>query len=166
MAASEQDLFEKLSELGIATETVRHPAVYSVEESKAQRGQIAGMHTKNLFLKDKKGALWLVVAVEDRPIDLKQLRRRIGAQSLSFARPELLREVLGIEPGSVTPFAIINDRQVRVRVVLDAEMMTADPLNFHPLTNTATTAISAEGLTAFLRACGHEPMVIDFAAEG
>ena len=160
MPATEQDLFARLSELGIETETVRHPAVFTVEESKALRGDLPGGHTKNLFLKDKKGALWLVVALEDRAVDMKDLRRRIGAARLSFGRPELLKEVLGIDPGSVTPFAVINDTENRVKVVLDAEMMSLQALNFHPLTNTATTSVTPEGLAAFIRSCGHEPAVV------
>jgi Ala-tRNA(Pro) deacylase len=160
MPATEEDLFARLSELGIETETVRHPAVFTVEESKALRGDLPGGHTKNLFLKDKKGALWLVVALEDRAVDMKDLRRRIGSAQLSFGRPELLKEVLGIEPGSVTPFAVINDTEQRVNVVLDAEMMAFPALNFHPLTNTATTTVTPEGLAAFLRSCRHEPAVV------
>ena len=160
MPATEEDLFARLSELGIETETVRHPAVFTVEESKALRGDLPGGHTKNLFLKDKKGALWLVVALEDRPVDMKDLRRRIGSAQLSFGRPELLKEVLGIDPGSVTPFAVINDTENRVNVVLDAEMMSFQALNFHPLTNTATTSVTPEGLAAFIRSCGHEPAVV------
>lgn len=137
MLASENDLFARLDELGIRTETVRHPAVFTVEESKALRGELPGGHTKNLFLKDKKGDLWLVVALEDRAIDMKDLRRRIGSAPLSFAGANTLRDVLGVEPGSVTPFAAINDTDRRVHVVLDAEMMSFDRLHFHPLVNTA-----------------------------
>ncbi len=160
MPATEENLFARLAELGIKTETVRHPAVFTVEESKALRGDLPGGHTKNLFLKDKKGALWLVVALEDRAVDMKDLRRRIGSGPLSFGRPELLKEILGIDPGSVTPFAVINDTDNRVNVVLDSEMMSFAALNFHPLTNTATTSVTPEGLTAFIRSCGHEPAVV------
>jgi Ala-tRNA(Pro) deacylase len=160
MPATEENLFARLSELGIETETVRHPAVFTVEESKALRGDLPGGHTKNLFLKDKKGALWLVVALEDRAVDMKDLRRRIGAAPLSFGRPELLKEVLGVDPGSVTPFAVINDTEKRVNVVLDEEMMSFRVLNFHPLTNTATTSVTPDGLPAFIRSCGHEPAVV------
>jgi Ala-tRNA(Pro) deacylase len=160
MPATEEDLFVRLSELGIKTETVRHPAVFTVEESKALRGDLPGGHTKNLFLKDKKGTLWLVVALEDRAVDMKDLRRRIGSAQLSFGRPELLKEVLGIDPGSVTPFSVINDTENRVNVVLDAEMMSFSALNFHPLTNTATTSVTPEGLADFIRSCGHEPAVV------
>ncbi len=160
MAAIEQDLWDFLDRLGIATETARHAPVFTVEEAKAHRGALAGMHTKNLFLKDKKGQLWLVVTAEDRAVDLKDLRHRIGSAPLSFARPELLQEILGVAPGSVTPFAVMNDTFSRVRVVLDAEMMAGERLNFHPLTNTATTAIAPAGLLAFLDGCGHPPLVV------
>jgi Ala-tRNA(Pro) deacylase len=160
MAATEQDLFAFLATLGVETETVRHPPVFTVAEAKELRGALPGIHTKNLFLKDKKSQLWLIVAAEDRPINLKDLRCRIGAAALSFARPEVLSEALGITPGSVTPFAVINDPSRRVRVVLDATMMAGARLNFHPLTNTATTGIAPAGLLAFLGACSHPPLVV------
>ncbi len=161
MPATEKDLFDRLTEVGVETRTVRHPAVFTVEENKALRGDLPGAHSKNLFLKDKKGGYWLVVTLEDLVIDLKTLRHKIGAAQLSFARPERLREVLGIDPGSVTPFALINDTENRVRVVLDAEMMACETLNFHPLTNTASTAITPEGLMAFIRSCDHRPSVVE-----
>ncbi len=161
MAATEADLMARLDELGIATTTKRHPPVYTVEEAKALRGELDGAHTKNLFFKDKKGQLWLVVCLEDRSLDLKQLDKLIGAARLSFGRAELLVEVLGIEPGAVTPFSLINDRDQRVKVVLDAAMMAMDPLNFHPLDNAATTQIAAADLETFVRACGHEPQILD-----
>lgn len=166
MPASEDDLMRNLAELGIATETVRHPPVFTVEESKALRGDLYGAHTKNLFLKDKKGQLWLVVALEDRVVDLKDLRHRISAATLSFGRPELLVEALGVEPGSVTPFAVINDPCVRVQVVLDAGLLDFQRLNFHPLTNAASTTISPDGLMTFLRATGHEPALVRFPDAG
>ncbi len=160
MPATEDDLFARLHQLGVRTETHRHPAVFTVAEARALRGALPGQHSKNLFLKDKKGVLWLVVADEERAIDLKALRHRIGSAPLSFASAPTLRAVLGVEPGSVTPFALINDADAAVRVVLDAGMMAADILNFHPLANTATTAISPEGLMAFIRSCGREPAII------
>ena len=166
MAATEDDLFARLEELGIETTTVRHPPVFTVEQNKALRGSLTGGHAKNLFLKDKKGQLWMVVAEEDRAIDLKDLRRRIGAAHLSFAKPDVLLEVLGVEPGSVTPFAVINDANARVRVVLDAELMDEERLNFHPLANTATTAISPSDLVSFLTACGNAPEIRPLAEGG
>jgi Ala-tRNA(Pro) deacylase len=162
MPATEQHLFARLNELGIAFRTHRHAAVFTVADAKALRGALPGGHTKNLFLKDKKGALWLAVALEDRPIDLKVLRHAIGSATLSFAGTDTLRRVLGVEPGSVTPFALINDAESLVTPVLDAEMMTHEVLNFHPLANTATTALGPDGLLAFIRSCGHEPRVIQF----
>jgi Ala-tRNA(Pro) deacylase len=160
MAATPQDLFRRLSELGIATSTTEHPPVFTVEEAKALRGQIPGCHIKNLFLKDKRDQLWLVVCPEDRSIELKTLPALIGSARLSFARPEVLREVLGVEPGSVTPFALINETSLGVAVILDAEMMQADHVNCHPLHNAATTTIAAAGLLAFIRACGHAPRLV------
>ena len=133
MPATPDSLMAHLDALGIATVTHRHPPVYTVEQARALRGDLPGGHAKNLFLKDKKGRLFLIVAEEDRPIDLKDLRRRLGAATLSFGKAALLQDVLGVEPGSVTPFALINDEGQRVIVVLDAGLMRHHPLNFHPL---------------------------------
>jgi Ala-tRNA(Pro) deacylase len=160
MAFTPAQLLAKFDELGIETETREHAPVFTVAESKRLRGDLAGGHCKSLFLKDKKGALWLVVALEDRAIEMKALRRTIGAAPLSFARPEILADVLGITPGAVTPFALVNDTRLRVRVVLDAAMMGETVLNYHPLTNAATTSISPADLLAFIRACGHEPAIL------
>ncbi len=161
MHATREQLLRRLDELGIKSSTVDHPPVFTVEESKRLRGELPGGHCKSLFLKDKKDVLWLIVALEDRPIDLKQLRHRIGASNLSFGKPELLMELLGVEPGSVTPFALINDRERRVNVILDKGMMAKEVLNYHPLTNRATTTVSPADLLKFIRACGHEPKEIE-----
>src|ERR1700687_549180 len=151
MPASPDDLFAYLDTLGVAHKTVTHPAVFTVDEARDLRGTIAGGHTKNLFLRDKKGAAFLVVALENAVIELKSLHRLLGATGrFSFGSAELMRELLGVEPGSVTPFAVRNDKAVQVTVVLDAAMMAYDALNFHPLANTGTTTISREGLLKFL----------------
>lgn len=163
--ADSDALFRRLDALGIAHATHRHPPLYTVEDSKALRGSLPGGHCKNLFLKDKRDDLWLVVALEDTPIDLKKLAKRLGAGRLSFGKPELLMEVLGVIPGAVTPFALINDTERRVRVVLDAAMLRRDPLNYHPLVNDATTTIAAADFRRFVADCGHEPLVLDLAAE-
>lgn len=155
-----EDLCAALDHLGIPHSTVRHPPLFTVEESRALRGQIPGGHTKNLFLRDKKGILFLVVALENALIDLKGLHRRLGASGrFSFGSPELLREVLGVEPGSVTPFAAINDTQGRITMVLDAPMLEHRTLNYHPLTNTMTTSIAREDLVKFLVWTGHPPRI-------
>lgn len=162
MPASPDDLFARFAELGIATVSHRHPPLHTVEESRRLRGDLPGGHCKSLFFKDAKGALWLVVTLEDRALDLKRLHRHIGAARLSFAKPELLMEVLGVSPGAVTPFALINDTERRVKVVLDAEMLSRAPLNYHPLTNEATTAIAPVDLERFIIACGHTFQLLDF----
>jgi Ala-tRNA(Pro) deacylase len=159
--ASREDLFTRLASLAIETMTREHPPVFTVEEARALRGEIPGAHCKNLFLKDKKDVLWLVVCLEDRRVDLKALPARIGSGRLSFGHPELLRRILGIDPGAVTPFALINAPPGSVNVVLDAEMMRQDLVNYHPLKNTATTTITAADLLKFIRACGHDPKIID-----
>jgi Ala-tRNA(Pro) deacylase len=163
MPATRDDLFARLDALGIATTTVEHAALFTVEQSKALRGDLPGGHCKNLFLKDKKGALWLVVTLEDAAVDLKALPALIGAARISFGNAALLEEVLGVTPGSVTPFGLINDTAQRVTVVLDQAMMARDLLNYHPLVNDATTAIAPADLLAFIRSCGHEPRIVAVA---
>jgi Ala-tRNA(Pro) deacylase len=158
--ATPADLFAFLNLLGIPHPTVEHQPLFTVEESQALRGQIPGGHTKNLFLKDKKSALYLVVALEDARIALNSLHRTLGASGrFSFGSAEQMLELLGVTPGSVTPFAAINDTGLRITVILDAEMMRHDLLNYHPLTNTMTTTIARDDLLKFLRATGHEPQI-------
>jgi Ala-tRNA(Pro) deacylase len=160
--ASPDDLFAYLDSLGIAHQTVWHEPVFTVEQARTQRDRdhLVGGFTKNLFLRDKKGMLFLVVAPEDAAIELKSLHRLLSASGrFSFASAELMRDLLGVEPGSVTPFAVINDKAGSVRVVLDAAMMAQDVLNFHPLENTGTTTISRDGLLKFLDATGHRPRI-------
>lgn len=154
-------LFELLSTLGIVTETVAHPAVFTVEEARQHRVVHEGTHIKNLFLRNKKGAMWLVSTLEDRPIDLKVLGQQIGAGHVSFASPERLRAHLGVEPGSVTPFAAMNDVENKVAVVLDRAVLAHDPVHCHPLTNDRTTAIAGRDLLRFLEHVGHPPALLD-----
>lgn len=167
MAATREDLFAFLEALGIEHLTVEHAAAHTVEEAQAHRGELPGGHAKNLFLKSKQGELYLIVAEETTEIQLNQLFKRIGAARLSFGNAELMQAVLGVEPGSVTPFALINDRDTqRVNVVLDELLMRLDPLHFHPLKNTATTRISRDDLLKFIRACGHQPTVMAVTEDG
>ena len=160
MPARPEDLFSRLEELGIETETHEHPPLFTVEQSRALRGEIPGGHCKNLFLKDKKGQVALVVALEDAHIDLKTLGPRIGIGKVSFVKPDLLMELLGVEPGGVSPFGLINDLRQQVKVVLDERMMASELLNYHPLTNAATTTIAARDLVRFIKSCGHDPDII------
>jgi Ala-tRNA(Pro) deacylase len=157
-----QQLFDRLAELGIAHRTVEHPPVFTVEQAKAHRGALPGHHIKNLFLRNKKGEMWLVVALEDRAIDLRKLGERLGAGRLSFGSPERLRKYLGVEPGSVTPLSVINDGGHEVRLVLDRALKEGGPINAHPLTNTMTSAIAFADLQRFFAATGHEPAWLDF----
>ena len=166
MPATRQDLLARLAELGIATTTLDHEAVFTVAESSKLERELPGGHTKNLFLKDKKGALFLVVALGHAQLDLKTLPKRLGCDRLSFGRPELLMQALGVPPGSVTPFALVNDKARRVTVVLDLDMMRHDRLNYHPLENTATTNIARADLLAFIADCGHEPRIVAVAQAG
>ncbi|MHA1547318.1 MAG: prolyl-tRNA synthetase associated domain-containing protein [Alphaproteobacteria bacterium] len=164
MPATTTDLITYLDKLGIASTTVDHVAVHTVEQSQHLRGDIPGPHTKNLFVKDKKGAIFLVTAKEDTAINLKHLHKHIGASGrVSFGKPELLMETLGVLPGAVTAFGLINDTAQRVSFVLDAALTAFEIVNAHPLVNTATTTIATDDLLAFARATGHDPLVLPLA---
>ena len=158
------DLMALLEALGADTTTHEHPAVFRVGEGEDIKGAIPGAHTKNLFLKDAKGELWLISAADRTVIDLKRLHTVIGSARLSFGKAELMEETLGVTPGSVTAFSLINDTDYRVRFVLDRALAEAARVNFHPLTNTATTGIDQAGFRRFLAAVAVVPMVVDFAA--
>jgi len=157
-----QALLARLEALGIETRTVTHPPVYTVEEAKALRGELPGAHIKNLFLRNKKGAMWLVVCLEDRRIDLKALGTALSAGRFSFGSAGRLMTYLGVRPGAVTPFAAINDTQGAVRVVLDRALLDATCINAHPLVNDMTTAITPGDLIRFLEDTGHPPQILDF----
>jgi Ala-tRNA(Pro) deacylase len=157
-----QQLFTRLDQLGIAHRTVEHPPVFTVEEAKALRGNLPGHHIKNLFLRNKREEMWLVVALEDRAIDLKRLGEVLGAGRFSFGSAERLRRYLGVDPGSVTPLALINDEARAVRLVLDRGMADGQPVNAHPLVNTMTTALAAADLLRFFDATGHTPHWLEF----
>ncbi|HWL31061.1 MAG TPA: prolyl-tRNA synthetase associated domain-containing protein [Xanthobacteraceae bacterium] len=161
MPLTPDELFAALDRLGIAHPTVSHPPLFTVEESQSLRGTIPGGHTKNLFLKDKKGALFLVTALEDAVIDLKSLHRRLDASGrFSFGSAEVMEETLGVRPGAVTPFGAINDTHGRVAVVLDATLMEHATINAHPLVNTMTTSIARGDLVRFLESTGHAPRIV------
>ncbi|HEY1752233.1 MAG TPA: YbaK/EbsC family protein [Caulobacteraceae bacterium] len=158
------DLFAFFDQLGLAHRTLEHPAVFRVGEGEAIKAGLPGGHTKNLFLKDARGQLWLVSALQHAKIDLKALPKAIGSAKLSFGSAALLEETLGVTPGSVTAFALINDVDRRVRFVLGAGLAAADPVNFHPLENTATTALSQADFRRFLAALDIAALIVDFGA--
>ena len=157
----ETDLMQRLAALGIVTRTVGHPPVFTVEEAKRLRGELPGGHCKSLFLRNKKGEMWLLVALEDRLVDLKSLGERLGSGRLSFGSAERLMRHLGIIPGAVTPFAVVNDRERSVKVALDSGLFRHDLLNLHPLRNDRTTAIAPGDLVRFLETEGHPPLILD-----
>jgi Ala-tRNA(Pro) deacylase len=158
------DLIALLDTLGVAHDTLDHPAVFRVGEGEEIKAAIPGAHTKNLFLKDAKDQLWLISARDRTVIDLKRLHPVIGSARLSFASPALMEAALGVTPGSVTAFGLINDADRRVRFVLDRNLAEAGRVNFHPLTNTATTGVSQDGFRTFLAALGVAPLIVDFEA--
>lgn len=158
------DLLAFLAAHGVEQTTHDHAAVFTVDEGEEIKARIPGAHTKNLFLKDAKGQVWLVSAEGHARIDLKRLHTVIGSARLSFGSAELMQALLGVTPGSVTAFGLLNDKDHRVRFVLDRTLAEADRVNFHPLTNTATTTVSREGFRRFLAAAGVEPLVVDFEA--
>lgn len=159
--ATAQELLAYLDELGVAHRTVDHPPVYTVAEAKQVRAAEPGGHSKSLFLKNKKGDLWLVVVLEDQKVDLDVLADSLGSKRLSFASPERLWARLGVMPGAVTPFAVINDHDGVVTVAVSTELLAKEPLNFHPLRNDQTTTVASEGLLRFLDATGHPPLLLE-----
>jgi Ala-tRNA(Pro) deacylase len=159
----EAPLMARLAELDIKTITHRHPAVFTVEQSRALRGELPGAHIKNLFIRDKKRNFWLVTVLEERQIDLKVLKDRLNASgNLSFASGEYLQEILGVEAGAVTPLAVMNDKAGVVKAVLDSAVSTADLVNVHPLHNEATLAMTPADLLRFMAACSHKPLLMSF----
>lgn len=159
-------LLERLDQLGVSHRTIDHPPVFTVEEASRLRGRIPGAHSKNLFVRDKKERHWLVSCMARRQVDLKWLAARLGTKRLTFCSKRRLEGYLGIRPGAVSPFAVINDVGGVVQVALDAELLDAEPLNFHPLDNAKTTAVSRAGLMRFLKAEKHEPMILRFPDAG
>ena len=164
MPATPDDLFARLTELGISTTTLHHKAAFTYEELAGQIGHLPGVSVKNLFFADAKKNQWLVVTPGERRIDLKKLAGVIGAARLSFGSAERLLRALGVAPGSVSPFAVINDPRGEVSMVLDKAVMDAEVVNAHPLTNTMTTTIKPADLKRFIEACGHRPRVVDLTA--
>ncbi|MEP0519544.1 MAG: prolyl-tRNA synthetase associated domain-containing protein [Hyphomicrobiales bacterium] len=159
---TKDELFGKLDALGIEYSTRSHPALFTVADSQKLHGEMPGGHSKNLFLKDKKGALFLVVAEQSSQVNLKTLHKHIGAQRLSFGKPELLMEVLGMIPGSVNPFSLMNDTDKRCTLWLDKALISHELVNFHPLENTSTTTLKSADLLRFLESIGFAANQIDF----
>jgi Ala-tRNA(Pro) deacylase len=165
MPATPEQLFAFLDQLGIEHKTVEHKPLFTVEDGRDIWHMIAGLHCKNLFIKDKKDKIWLVVMPGDKRADLNRLEKRLGAPRFSFGKPELLLDVLGLTPGSVTPFALMNDAQKRVTVVLDEEMLKSEKVNFHPLHNAASTTICSADLLKFACALGYKPVIVNCGSE-
>lgn len=166
MACSSQELLALLGALSIEHSTIEHSAVFTVEEAQTHTAHLPGAHCKSLFLKDKKGGLWLLVCMDHRRIDMNRLSKVLECPRLSFGKPDLLLDILGVTPGSVTPFALINDRDHQVQPLLDKAMLAHEVLNYHPLTNEATTTIKSEDLPKFVAAMGHEPRILDLDESG
>jgi Ala-tRNA(Pro) deacylase len=162
----EAAVYARLSTLGIAWTTHSHASVFTVTEARHLRGSLPGLHTKNLFLEDRKDEFWLVIAREELAVDLNALAKRIGAPRFSFGKTEDMIALLGIEPGAVNAFAVMNDRDLRVTLVLDEVLAAGGIVNFHPMRNDRTTAILAQDLVRFLEACGHAPMIVALPEKG
>ncbi len=163
MSNIRKPLFELLDKFGIAHTTHEHEAIFTVEQGAHIKAKLPGGHTKNLFLKDKSGAVFLVCALGETKIPVNRLHKVLGCKRLSFGKPDLMIETLGVTPGSVTFFAIMNDRESRVQLVLDKALFDHEIVNFHPLENTATTAFAARDIETFAKATGHDPVILDFA---
>ena len=164
MPASPEDLFAYLDRLGLDHETRWHEATFTVDEGRDLKETMPGGHTKNLFMKDKDGVIVLIAAHAESELKLNQLHKLIGTRRLSFASGELMEELLGVKPGSVTAFSLINDTEKKVQFIVDAALMAFETLNFHPLVNTGTTAISRSDFKRFVDATGHDLTIVDFAA--
>ena len=163
MPASRADLFAFLDEHDISHSTLDHEPIFTVEEGRDIKKNLPGGHTKNLFLKDKAGKLFLICALGDTPIRINRLHPQLGCKRLSFGKPDLLLEHLGVTPGSVTIFSLVNDREANVTLIIDKALADHDIVNFHPLLNDATTAISSTDMIRFAKATGHEPIIMDFS---
>lgn len=159
------ELFAFFDQNNISHTTYTHDAVFTVEQGHHIKGKIAGGHTKNLFLKDKKGALFLVCALGETPIPLNHLHKSLDCKRLSFGNAELLYQTLGVRPGSVCLFALLNDADTQVQLVLDTAMLKDKLINFHPLENTATTSIPSADMEKFAVKTGHLPIWVDFLHE-
>lgn len=162
--AGHAELYALFDRHGIAYVHNTHPPLHTVEESRALRGDLPGAHVKNMFLKDKKDRLWLVTCLEHRRIRIRDLEKQVGAAKASFGKPELLWDALGIRPGAVTPFGLLNDTGRRVQPILDQQMLDIDPINAHPLHNEATTTLGTADFRRFFEITGHGPLIIDFDA--
>ena len=161
------ELFAFLNHLRIEHFTVEHPPFFTMGDGDLWHGKIPGMRCKNLFLKDKRGKIWLALVPGDKRVDLAKLEKWGNAPKLSFGKPELLLEVLGLRPGSVTPFGLLNDTARKVTLIIDEDVHASEWVNFHPLHNAASTALRTEDLLRFVRTLGYEPFVLDcgFTAE-
>jgi Ala-tRNA(Pro) deacylase len=161
MTATPDELFALLDGLGVEHSTMTHPPIFTVEEGRDWHDKIPGLHCKNLFLKDRKDRIWLVVMPGDKRADLNRLEKRLSAARLSFGKPELLREVMGLTPGSVTPFGLVNDVRRRVTLVVDVDLPNSEWVNCHPLHNAASTTLRSADLLRFARALGYDPVIVD-----
>lgn len=161
MPKSRAELLAFLDSLGIEHQTLDHPPVFTVEEARDHTHHLPGGHTKNLFLEDKKGGLWLVTCLDEQAVKVNALARLLGAPRFSFGKADRLMEALGVPPGSVTPLALVNDSERRVRPILDEKLLAHELINCHPLANTATTTLKSAGLLHFMEALGYQPIRLD-----
>lgn len=157
---TEDDIYEEFSRAGVAVEKLEHPAVFTVEESAAIHAALPAAHTKNLFLKDKKGGYWLVVLPSERRADLKAFAELLGAGKFSFGKPDDMERLLGVTPGAVTPLAAANAPVGEVSLVFDASFEQAERIAVHPLRNTATVALPFAALVTWLESHGHSARIV------
>lgn len=163
MPATPDELFALLDRLGIEHSTVTHPPLFTVAEGRPWHDRIPGLHCKNLFIRDRRGGIWLVVMPAGKRANLSWLEKALAAPRFSFARPEILAAVLELTPGSVTPFGLMNDRQRQVTVILDQDMLDSAWVNFHPLHNAASTTLRSADLLRFVGALGYDPVILRLA---
>ena len=156
MTEQEASVAAALRGLGIACARHEHPPVATVEAAAEHWADIDATHCKNLFLRNQKGDRhYLLILIHSKKADLRAVADQIGDGKLSFASPDRLMTHLGLTPGSVSPFGLINDRAHTVRVVIDRDLRSVERLSFHPNINTVTFVVSAADFARFLESCGH-----------
>lgn len=163
MPTSPEELMAQLENMGIEFKLYHHEAVYTVEESEKVDAGIEGTPCRNLFLRDKKKKNFLVVLQHATEVDMKKLPSVIGSDRLSFGSADRLWQYLGVRPGSVCPFAITNDTDNQVKILLDKSMMETDLVNYHPLLNTMTVGLTPDDLIKFIESTGHEAHIVDLS---
>ena len=164
MTPQEHQVLDRLRELQIPFERYEHPPVATAEEGERHWVGIQATHSKNLFLRNQRGDRhYLLIVIHSKRVNLRAVATEIGDGKLSFGSPDRLMTYLGVAPGSVSPFGLINDRDTHVRVYLDRDLASAERVSFHPNINTVTLALGRGDFQRFLESCGNAVRYVDVA---